>query len=171
MTENNQETYSAGPEHETNYGSVPVEAAAPAEPEGFDPSYVVENVDYYRAQYQTFKTYGKTDFNWAAFFFAGFWCFYRKLYVLGFLLLVSNVVPGFGLLTNFFSGFLGNKLYFQEMERNLAVGDRSTAGVNKWVIYAGIIAAVLLFLLFCCTAALFVSLASEFASYAPYFTY
>ena len=125
------------------------------ENEQFDPTYVQENVEYYRAQYGNFKQFGRTDFNWAAFFFSGWWCFYRKLYVLGILMIIANYIPGLGLIANFFSGFLGNSWYFQEMDRNLSVGDRSTAGVNKWIIYVGIAATVVIALALCSLMTIF----------------
>lgn len=108
------------------------------EQEAFDPTYVQENVEYYRAQYHSYKKFGRTDFNWAAFFFSGWWFFYRKLYIIGLLMIIANYVPGLGLIANFFSGFMGNRFYFQEMDRNMAIGDRTGAGVNRWIIYVAI---------------------------------
>lgn len=134
----------------------------------FDPSYVQENVEYYRAQYSNYKKFGTTDFNWAAFFFSGWWCFYRKLYVLGLIMILANYIPGLGLIANFFSGFMGNRLYFQEMDRALSVGDRSGAGVNKWIIYVGIIATVLIALAVCGCASVFgVAIFSDAATSYP----
>lgn len=156
MSENHA-TYASEPEQpqpETQAASFAQPEPDPADQ--LDPTYVQENVEYYRAQYRNYKKFGTTDFNWAAFFFSGWWCFYRKLYVLGILMIVANYVPGLGLIANFFSGFLGNRWYFQEMDRNLAVGDRTGAGVNKWIIYVGIVVSVLFFLAICACSALFV---------------
>lgn len=141
------------------------------ENETFDPTYVQENVEYYRAQYRNYKQFGRTDFNWAAFFFSGWWCFYRKLYVLGILMIVANYVPGLGLIANFFSGFLGNRWYFQEMDRNLAVGDRSTSGVNKWIVYVGIAVTVLIAISICASITLFTGAFIGSTSHSPMMYY
>lgn len=133
--------------------------------EAFDPTYVQENVEYYRTQYHAYKRFGRTDFNWAAFFFSGWWFFYRKLYILGLLMIIANYVPGLGLIANFFSGFMGNRFYFQEMDRNLAIGDRTGAGVNRWIIAVGIGISVFIILLMVIGLVTFTRLAfSEFGT-------
>lgn len=104
----------------------------------FDPSYVQENVTYYQANYRNYHEFGNAGFNWAAFFLTPWWFFYRKLYIIGLAMFAVQSLPGIGLIANFFSGFLANRWYFQEMDRSLAIGDRSNAGVHKWIIYVAI---------------------------------
>lgn len=156
MTENQYEPQAEHvvEEEQTSTGNAYASAESAQMP-ALDPTYVVENIEYYQAQYANYKKFGTTDFNWAAFFFSGWWFFYRKLYILGLIMILANYIPGLGLIGNFFSGFMGNRWYFQEMDRNLNVGDRSGAGVNKWIIYVGIIITVLVALAICGCASVF----------------
>lgn len=103
-----------------------------------DPAYFGENQAYYSDQYAQFKRSNKASFNWAAFFFQGWWFLYRKLYVPALIFWLVSYIPGVGLIAAVISGFIANDVYFRDAESKLAVGDRSYAGVHSWVIWLAI---------------------------------
>lgn len=121
----------------------------------FDPRYVQENVEYYASAFNRFKAEGTYGFNWSAALFTGWWLIYRKVYLIGILFLILNYIPGLGILVNILAGFIGNKFYFDQMREDLARGDYTNAGVNKWVYYAVIAAAIFVVLSICGALSMF----------------
>lgn len=98
-----------------------------------DPEYFEKNIGYYTAQYEQFKNLGRSNFNWAAFFFTGWWFLYRRLYVAALIFLILSYVPGVGFIVAILAGIIANKTYFEDAENRLAKGDRSASGINSWV--------------------------------------
>lgn len=121
----------------------------------FDPRYVQENIPYYASAYNRFQAEGTYGFNWSAAFFTGWWFIYRKVYLIGILFLILNYIPALGLLVNIFAGFMGNKFYFDQMREDLARGDYTNAGVNKWVYYAAAAVVIFIVLSACAGMAMF----------------
>ncbi len=126
-----------------------------------------KNADYYLDKFLAFDRNGTglhASWNWAAFFFTGFWALYRKMYGWFFAWwAVSTVVTIFSKVPNaqlqqglgivvlaFWLGFstLANSVYHRKIKARIAVAQKSTddtsrvtrrlasgAGVSTWVTY------------------------------------
>ena len=78
--------------------------------------------EYYLPHFEKFETLNSfTSWNWAAFFFGGYWMLYRKMYALGAVLFVVTEllalldVGGLNLLLSIGVGVVGNYLYMKDI--------------------------------------------------------
>lgn len=97
-----------------------------------------KHTDYYLTRFGKFDDSGsKLSFNIAAFFFSTYWCFYRKIFGVGAILLLANFAglyltvmkPALAALGSALTiipaivcGFLGNYFYWRYARKNIAVG-------------------------------------------------
>lgn len=88
--------------------------------------FIEQEAGFYRSKFNEMRSLHKnTSWNWAAFLFAPYWCFYRKLYGWGAGLLCAIFVLSFlglfgtlALLAGRIAfGFLANNLYMSRIER------------------------------------------------------
>lgn len=97
---------------------------------GIDPDVqklVGENTQYYIPKFQVMKARGKTaSWNWPAFLVAPYWMIYRKMYGLGAVILVADIIVSLidlGVLSlPVFGGYIalgifGNSIYMRHLER------------------------------------------------------
>ncbi len=132
--------YISGQSHQTVTPSMPAPSVTQAsvsnpsqERIGFNPQsystaeiseddFIKKNTHYYRQKFMEMRMENKkTGWNWAAWFFNVFWCFYRKMYLVGIIfagiqllgLLAEAIAPILNLLTALILGILGNHFYMR----------------------------------------------------------
>jgi len=90
--------------------------------------FVASNADYYIRKFDTQDVTEKdATWNWPAFLFSPMWCFYRKQYVLGLILMgtsfLLNYLGDLGNIIHFgisiYIGFMGNYFYRGYIEKHL----------------------------------------------------
>ena len=96
-------------------------------------AFVGPNAGYYLSKWN--KAWKKTEFNWAAFFLAGLWCPYRKMYRIAALywglMLLAQILDGLGLGSRILSylvkpilavifGLYGNRWYWNHTGNEIA---------------------------------------------------
>lgn len=95
-------------------------------PAGSENWFIGKNGSYYRRAFEKLRKTGKPFlWNWAAFFLAPYWLFYRKMPVPGLVLLAAGfLLPKIGFagtifiwVLNAFCGVCGNFLYLKHIER------------------------------------------------------
>jgi len=78
-------------------------------------AFVQTNVEYYVPKFLEFYLLGKkVSFNFAAFFWAPFWFFYRKMYLYGIAFYLLGLFAG--ILANIIAGIFGNYIYYEFTE-------------------------------------------------------
>lgn len=83
--------------------------------------YVDSNIEYYVMKKELIERTGKVSFNWAAFFFDGFWCAYRKMYGPASVVVIIGAIAGwleFGIAfigIKLYLGFKGTKIYIDKI--------------------------------------------------------
>lgn len=96
-----------------------------------DRLYIVHNVEYYCQKFSEMRSNNKkTSWNWAAFFLAPYWCFYRKLYGIGvgvmggaFILSLMGVFGSILILGGYvIFGVYANYLYMQHIQKQMELG-------------------------------------------------
>lgn len=102
------------------------------------------NAGYYIRRWNSERTGSDGGWNWAAFFFNMFWCFYRKMYGIGFILITITLLAGYGamkaeipglstligLLIALYTGLRGNAHYYNRIRRKLAESE-TASGANE----------------------------------------
>lgn len=92
-------------------------------------SFIGNNAYYYIPKFNNMTNSGSTaSWNWASFFLSTYWCFYRKMYGMGWILLGSNIVlmflGGFGsvvsLAISITLGIKGNNMYMKYVYREIS---------------------------------------------------
>lgn len=91
-------------------------------------SFIGNNAYYYIRKFNNMTSSGSTaSWNWASFFLSTYWCFYRKMYGLGWILLGINLVlkllGGFGsvvsLAISITLGIKGNNIYMKYVYKEI----------------------------------------------------
>jgi len=97
--------------------------------------YIARNIEYYQHMFSEMRASNKkTSWNWAAFFFAPYWCFYRKLYGIGagvlggaFVLSLMGVFGRMLILSGYVVfGIYANHLYMQHIQKQKELGSSLT---------------------------------------------
>lgn len=131
-------------------------------------NFIQTKVEYYIPKFKEIQElYKSTSWNWAAFFFNSWWFLYRKMYALGFGIIVGEmilgaIIPPLSFLINIsvavVSGLYGNIVYLRHIQKELDninnvdekdIRERmiiGKGGVNKVIIIVAIV--VLIFALF-----------------------
>lgn len=90
--------------------------------------FIKDNSQYYRQKFMEMRMENKKiSWNWSAWFFNVTWCFYRKMYKVGFIflsiqflaVLLSEIQPILTLLTSLALGVFGNHFYMRYTEEAL----------------------------------------------------
>jgi len=98
--------------------------------------FIGNEAEYYMDKFETMTVLEKrTTWNWAAFFLSPMWCFYRKQYILGLMMIVllmsTTLVEGarqlLGLIFSIFMGATGNFFYKTYVEKHLKIASELTA--------------------------------------------
>lgn len=101
---------------------------------------VSSKTEYYIPRFRRIAAGGNGGWNWAAFFFGGYWLIYRKMYVGGFLLLALNLFETF--LASFVMNVMGSNDPQQLYDSIYNMITNSTAGpqlfylLSIWIISA-----------------------------------
>lgn len=92
-------------------------------------NFIQKKVEYYIPKFKEIQElYKTTSWNWAAFFFNSWWFLYRKMYVVGFGIILADIVigsmiPALSLLINIviaiISGLYGNIVYLKHIQKEL----------------------------------------------------
>ena len=129
-------------------------------------TFVGTNPYYYIQKFQRFNISGTEKYcvtwNWSCFGFTFLWMLYRKMYLQSLITFVIFCIPGVNIILHIVAGVLGNFLYYRHVKEkirelrqiqspeNLYPVLREVGGVNRWVIWAGIVISIILVLLFFC---------------------
>ena len=88
--------------------------------------FIGKNVEFYRLKLLELREkHSKASWNWSSFLFSIYWCFYRKMYGLGTILIVVDVItsllpiPFLYLGVSITMGILGNYFYMNHMRSKL----------------------------------------------------
>lgn len=107
--------------------------------------FVKNNANYYVSKFNGMKLNNSTSsWNWASFLFPIYWCFYRKMYLNGSILMaiyaVSLFTSSIGWVINLGSGIalgiLGNNFYMKYVEQHIRISSRMPM-IQKQQYYAG----------------------------------
>lgn len=130
-------------------------------------NFIQTKVEYYIPKFKEIQElYKSTSWNWAAFFFNSWWFLYRKMYTIGFGIIIGEmilgaIIPSLSLLINIcvavVSGLYGNIVYLKHIQQELdGMNNMDTdikermiigkGGVNRVIIIVAIV--VLVFFLF-----------------------
>ena len=92
-------------------------------------NFIQKRVEYYIPKFKEIQElYKTTSWNWAAFFFNSWWFLYRKMYVIGFGIILADIVigsiiPSLSFLINIviaiISGLYGNIVYLKHIQKEL----------------------------------------------------
>ena len=92
-------------------------------------NFIQKKVEYYIPEFKEIQElYKTTSWNWAAFFFNSWWFLYRKMYAVGFGIILADIVigsiiPSLSLLINIviavISGLYGNIVYLKHIQKQL----------------------------------------------------
>lgn len=92
-------------------------------------NFIQKKVEYYIPKFKDMQElYKSTSWNWAAFFFSSWWFLYRKMYAIGFgIILVTIVIESFipylsliiSIATSVISGLYGNIVYLKHIQKQL----------------------------------------------------
>lgn len=92
-------------------------------------NFIQKKDDYYINKFKDIQElYKSTSWNWAAFFFNSWWFLYRKMYAIGFGIIIANIVigaviPYLSLLASIavavISGLYGNIAYLKHIQKQL----------------------------------------------------
>ena len=113
-------------------------------------NFVYKNTEYYIPKFNNIKQTGQqTSWNWIAFLIPAYWALYRKMYLIGAILIGVNLILPIGPMVAFIAnlavsigfGLYGNYLYLNHIEKRLdsikhldnnarEVAIRSNGGVN-----------------------------------------
>jgi len=78
-------------------------------------AFVQTRLEYYIPKFLEFHLLGKrVSFNFAAFFWAPFWFFYRKMYLYGVAFYLLGIF--IGIFANIIAGIFGNYIYYEFVE-------------------------------------------------------
>lgn len=93
-------------------------------------NFIQKNVEYYIPKFKDIKELRQsTSWNWAAFFFNTWWFLYRKMYGIGFTILIASfiltsIAPVVTTMLNIgiaiLSGLFGNILYFRHVQTQIS---------------------------------------------------
>lgn len=88
--------------------------------------YIKDNIQYYQQKFMEMRAGNKkSSWNWSAFFFNASWCFYRKMYKVGFIFLGAQLILSLfqirflNLLVMIPLGIFGNYFYMRYTEEAL----------------------------------------------------
>lgn len=92
-------------------------------------NFIQKKVEYYIPKFKDMQElYKSTSWNWAAFFFSSWWFLYRKMYAIGFGIILATIViesfiPYLSLIisiaTSVISGLYGNIVYLKHIQKQL----------------------------------------------------
>lgn len=92
-------------------------------------NFIQKKAEYYIPKFKEIQeSYKSTSWNWAAFFFNSWWFLYRKMYVIGFGIIIADIVigsviPYLSLIASIaiavISGLYGNIAYLKHMQKQL----------------------------------------------------
>ena len=92
-------------------------------------NFIQKRVEYYIPKFKEIQElYKTTSWNWAAFFFNSWWFLYRKMYVIGFGIIladmvIGSIIPSLSFLINIviaiISGLYGNIVYLKHIQKEL----------------------------------------------------
>lgn len=92
-------------------------------------NFIQKKVDYYMPKFKEIQElYKSTSWNWAAFFFNSWWFLYRKMYAIGFGIIIVDLVIGTvmpylslitGIVISVISGLYGNIAYLNYTKKQL----------------------------------------------------
>ena len=92
-------------------------------------NFIQKKVEYYIPKFKDMQElYKSTSWNWAAFFFSSWWFLYRKMYAIGFGIIIADIVigtviPYLSLITSIviavISGLYGNIAYLKHIQKQL----------------------------------------------------
>ena len=120
-----------GQNQQPGYGQQPYGAQDPYGPGSMIYSLIETKQEYYIPKFREMDAQNKkTTWNWASFLLAGYWLFYRKMYLYGAAAMGINFILGFlgdvGMLLSLgvdvALGIFGNWLYQQHLQKNIAEG-------------------------------------------------
>lgn len=95
--------------------------------------FIRKNTKYYERKFADLEVSGgRASWNWAAFFFPFYWCFYRKLYKQGALMAFINIACSFipivnmivGIVIAFVCGMFGNSFYYDHIMEEITECDQ-----------------------------------------------
>ena len=92
-------------------------------------NFIQKKVEYYIPKFKDMQElYKSTSWNWAAFFFSSWWFLYRKMYAIGFgiilvTIVIESFIPYLSLITSIaiavISGLYGNIAYLKHIQKQL----------------------------------------------------
>lgn len=92
-------------------------------------NFIQKKTDYYIPKFKEIQeSYSSTSWNWAAFFFNSWWFLYRKMYAIGFGIIILNIIigsiiPHLSLISSIaiavISGLYGNVAYLKHVQNQL----------------------------------------------------
>lgn len=92
-------------------------------------NFIQKNAKYYILKFKEMQeSYKTTSWNWPAFFFSSWWFLYRKMYAIGFGIIIASsiiatIIPQVslivGIATSIISGLYGNTIYLKHIQKQL----------------------------------------------------
>ncbi|RDY26491.1 DUF2628 domain-containing protein [Romboutsia weinsteinii] len=89
-------------------------------------NFINKNTEYYITKFKSIKETGQqSSWNWPAFLIPGYWALYRKMYPVGAIIIVTNLILSYKLMLGaivglgicIYFGMYGNSVYLKHVER------------------------------------------------------